>query len=421
MTLGDSNTSSPKPQVAEVKKDNTEIKKPVKVPAKSSNGMTPVQRFVTKRIGEYRESAKRSASGLVNYIPFVGIGSKISYYVPGIIPKTMYKVTSGSGAGKTQFTKFLFVYQAILYAIKYKVNYKVVYFALEESKEEFIDGLFIHILRRYHGLNITRFELNAMSKRKLSKSDFDAIERAKVFVATIMEMIIIVDHLYTPTEMYNKCREIAESEGVFTVDAKNNEVYTPDDPNQLRLVITDHISLVEEDYDAKREKYLDLRTSMAVWHTRYQRKIITKKWGWAALNVQQQGLESENLVFNSKGDTVISKLIPSMQGLGDNKTILRDDYVIFGLFAPERFRIENYLGYSICDPIKQSLYDNFRSLHLIKNRFGTPNKVLPMYFDGSYNYFSEMPGAGDTAGMQKVYDLITANSIKPKEEKKEDE
>lgn len=348
--------------------------------------------IVQKRVDQYKQNRADILSGKRKNIPFVGL-KKLEKFVPGIIGGVMYKITSGSGAGKTQFAKFAFVYQPIFFAIKYNIDYKVVYFALEESKEEFIDGLFIHILKRMYNVDIDRFALNGTGMTMLTQEEIKQVEKAKFHVSAVMERITIIDNKYTPTEMYEACREIAKKEGKFDVDKFGRETYTPFNPSQTRLVITDHMSLVEEEFDKAKDKFLDQPKSMAKWHTNYQRKIITKQWGWAALNVQQQGLDSEKQVFTNKGDTVINKLLPTMDGLANNREIARDDYVIIGLFAPERFNIPEYLQYKVCDPAThpENFYDNIRFITLIKNRFGTPNKTLALYFDGSYNFFEELP------------------------------
>jgi hypothetical protein len=360
---------------------------------------------VQQRVDQYYKNRDDVLSGKKKNIPFTGL-SKMIKYVPGIIPGIMYKITSGSGAGKTQFAKFSFVYQPILYAIKYNLNYKVIYFALEESREEFIDGLFIHILKRVFKLDIDRFALNASGGTMLTKTELEYVEKAKNYVNAMMNHITLIDNKYKPTAMYDVCRKYAENEGRFTIDAKGREVYTPNDPSQVVLVITDHISLIEPEYDEERQRFMDGPRSIAKWHTDYLRKVITKQWAWAALNVQQQGLDSEKQVFTNKGDTVVNKLLPTMDGLANNREVARDDYVIIGLFAPERFKIDNYLGYSVCDPatVSSNFYDNIRMVTLIKNRFGTPNKTLPLYFDGAYNYFEELPASHEKVLLQEFID-----------------
>lgn len=348
-------------------------------------------KHVQQRVTQYKENKKRVESGHSNHVPFYGF-NRLQKYIPGIVPGIIYKITSHMGVGKTQLAKFLYVYQPMLYALKYKVNFKVLYFALEESREEFIDGLFIHLVKRLHGIQLDRFVMTGMSKNSLTKAELDAIENTRPTMERMMEHIEVIDYSYKPTDIYKICRRYAKYWGKFEVDDQGAETdeYIPNDPKQVVLVVADHISLLEREYESETKTYLSKMQSMAKWHTTYGKRIITKKWNWAMLNVQQQSLESEKQQFTMKGESIISKILPSLDGLANNKEVARDDYVVMGIFAPERYELEDYRGYPIVNKRNPSFGDRFRSLHLLKNRFGHPNKILPMYFDGRYNHFEEM-------------------------------
>lgn len=70
------------------------------------------------------------------------------------------------------------------------------------------------------------------------------------------------------------------------------------------------------------------------------------------------------------------------------------DYIVIGLFAPARYRIDEFGDYIINARSPEDMYaigDNLRILYILKNRLGTPSKTLPLYFDGSCSYFCELP------------------------------
>lgn len=363
---------------------------------------------IKKRIQQYEENKKIVESGNYKFVPFYGF-PRLERYIPGVIPGIMYKITSHMGVGKTQIAKYLFTYQTILYSIKHGINFKVLYFALEESEEQFLDGLFIHILRRVYKVQLDRFNLGGTSMTSLTQKELDAIKGAEVMVANFVRNMEIIDDKYKPTAIYNTCKYYAKKWGTFAKDAEGNDIetsYVPKDPKQIVLVITDHISLLEGEFDVETGKYLDDRRAIARWHTEYCRRIITKCWNWAVLNVQQQSLDSEKQQFTSKGSTIVNKILPSLDGLANNKEVGRDDFVTLGIFAPARYDLDKYLGYEIKNNTMTSFDDRFRSLHLLKNRFGHPNKVLPLYFDGRYTYFRELPDAKDP-GMKYFYNLLT--------------
>jgi hypothetical protein len=85
------------------------------------------------------------------------------------------------------------------------------------------------------------------------------------------------------------------------------------------------------------------------------------------------------------------------------------DQIVIGLFAPERFGIDNFKGFDIVNNTPESFGDRFRSIEILKSRFGRPNITSPMYFDGKHNIFKEMPLPIDkdyTVKMQEFYKLI---------------
>lgn len=360
---------------------------------------------VDERVNFYEQRRNDLISGKVKPIPFYGM-PLLTKYIPGIIPGMMYKITSHSGMGKTQFAKFAFVYQPVMYAIKYKVNLQIIYFALEESEEEFIDGLFLHILQRKYKVSIDRFSLNGTSVSALTVDELIAVKNAKQEVSMMMSYIKVVDNCYTPDSIYNRCKYYANKLGKLEINSiTKEEEYIPNDPSQVVLVICDHISLIEEQFDTESGSFLKHSSSIAKWHTKYARKIITKKWKWACLNIQQQSLESEKQQFTSKGDTIINKILPTLDGVANNREVIRDDYIVFGLFAPDRYDLDDFRGYNIKNN-PDSFGDNFRSLHILKNRLGTPSKVLPMFFRGDYTYFAELPRSDEKVKLKEFYKLI---------------
>ena len=174
---------------------------------------------VNERVQYYEQRRTDILSGKIKPIPFFGL-PRLNKYIPGIIPGIMYKVTSGSGTGKTNFSKFAFVYQPIFYAIKYGINFQVIYFALEESEQQFIDGLFIHILKRRYKVSIDSFTLSGMTTTPVDQKTLDAIRSAQKEVELIMSYIKIVDNCYTPDSIYKKCRSFAAKMGKFEEDLK---------------------------------------------------------------------------------------------------------------------------------------------------------------------------------------------------------
>lgn len=73
---------------------------------------------------------------------------------------------------------------------------------------------------------------------------------------------------------------------------------------------------------------------------------------------------------------------------------------MFGLFAPHRYKIENYEDYNI-----DLLGDNYRELSVILNRSGTGFINLDLFFHGACNYFHKLPSKMSSDDYKKIQAL----------------
>ncbi len=363
-----------------------------------------------KTFAEIRLNKDIKDSGGFNSIPF-GV-PKLDKYVPGIMKGTQYIVTASSGVGKTQLTKFLFVnqpYKFIKANPQLGIKLKIFYFALEESQAEFMSTLICNRLKEEYGIDTSPLELRSMGGHHLSDQIYEKVILCKSYFEELEKSIEVIDHISNPYGIYKEVRKYARANGKFYL--KGTEVnpeeslydtYTPNDPNTWVLVVTDHISLLEPE---KTDDTNTLHAAMHKFSATYCRKQITKHFKYVVVNVQQQSSEKEKLQFTNSGQSIESKLEPSLEGLGDNKLTGRDALIVLGLFAPDRYEIRKHLGYDIT-----VLQDNYRSLSILKNRFGTPNMKMPMLFNGATNSFKQLPEVGSEE-LGRLYENIKRGII----------
>ena len=263
---------------------------------------------------------------------------------------------------------------------------KIFYFALEESEEEFYNFLISARLKEQFNIDISPVELQSF-KTPVSDDILYKIEQTRDYFRMYSNNIEVIDWISNPTGLFKHVREYARNNGKFFFKGKEVDPtkegfdkYVANNPNEYVIVITDHIGLLQPEGD------LTLHQTMTKWSAEYCRKQLSKHYKYVIVNVQQQSADSEKKQFTFRGENIIQKVEPSTDGLGDNKLTIRDHHVMLGLFAPDRYEIENYLGYNV-----SVLKDNFRSMNILKNRIGIPNKKLPLYFDGGTNTFKELP------------------------------
>jgi|LakMenE01Jun11ns_1017448.scaffolds.fasta_scaffold9935188_2 hypothetical protein len=327
--------------------------------------------------------------------------------LPGIIQGLYYIVTASSGVGKTQITKHLFVNSPFKF---YKENknpkfkLKIFYFALEESKQAFILSMISNYIFEKYGKQYSPLELESYLKGvNISNEIVNMIEDARDYFKDFEEIVTIIDHIYNPTGIFKYMETYAEQNGTFhrghekvIYRDKNGEKkeelkniitgYTPNNPDEYVIVITDHISLLHP------EQKEDLHQTMGKFSSEYCLKMV-KRFNYTVINVQQQAASQEG-IENIK----LSKLEPSLNGLADNKLTQRDADVVLGLFAPNRHDLKTHAKYDI-----EKLRDNYRSLNILKFRQGVSNVRIGLYFRGESNYFEELPKSNDLEKLEKYY------------------
>lgn len=298
----------------------------------------------------------------------------------------------------SKLARYLSVLMPYEISKKYGLKFKVLFFSLEESKEEFIDNMIIMVLKIKHNIVIDRLSLNSHFENTFDEATVKKIEDSIEDVEDIMKHVDVVDTIDNPTGIFLYCKQKSNEWGthhkkvkMFKENGKEvpKEVYShyePNDPEEHVIIVVDHISLLAP------EKGETLHQTMSKWSSNYCVKQICKHFNWSVINVQQTMMNADDLNhFKAK------KLEPAISDAADNKTVLRDSKLIITLFAPDRYELPTHNGYPI-----RVLRDAYRSMGIIKNRFGISNAKVPMFFEGATGRFKELPPV-DSPEFKKLY------------------
>lgn len=356
--------------------------------------------------------------GYYNCIPFTGL-ERLESFVPGIEQDTYYLVTANSGIGKSKLVRSLFIHNPFTY-IKNNpdsgIELKVIYFSLEESKKKILLSEISKYLFTKYNISLSIKQLQSRGRYNTITPDIlDKIQEAESYIREFLDVVDIVDGIRNPTGMYKYVMKYALTIGRY-YDKDNNPLteeehqqvlraegevykkiayYKKNNPKHYVIVITDHLKLMSGEKD-----YPEGKPAMNKWSSDYCLRM-RDKLGFIPVNVQQQASDKEKLEFTNMGKSIEEKLEPSLDGLGEHKLTQQDANIVFGLFAPNRYNIANHLGYDIT-----RIRDNYRSLSILKDRDGTANIKVPLFFNGATDFFREMPKLDNPEGMQRMYQSL---------------
>ena len=109
-----------------------------------------------------------------------------------------------------------------------------------------------------------------------------------------------------------------------------------------------------------------------------------KLYGYSVCDVHQQSAEGENAEYNK-----FNKNECSLSTLGDNKIIARNYHVVFALDLPQRYGVTEHGGYKLRE--FGNHVDRYRSIKVLKNRFGRPQIRKGLWFTPQALQFDELP------------------------------
>lgn len=355
------------------------------------------------RVIEYlKERRENIISGNINSIPspfkrfrddFVGIEQE-QYVV----------ITAPTKGSKSQFANFMYVFTPILYAYNNpdKVDLKIIYFTLEENADRIVQRFMSFLLNYLSGgkIRISPRDLRSTSNDKPLSEDIIKILESEEYTKILEFFENTIDFISdgcNPTGMYKICRDYALSQGkIITKKEKYGDVefdkfdsYIPNNPKLYKIVITDHISLVE-----KERGFTDKQT-IDKW-SEYEVKYLRNRYKFTCVDIQQQAFEGEGIEAQKLG-----KIEGSISSLGDSKYTARNANLVLGLFSPFKFELPQYKGYDIT-----KFKDNIRFLKVYVNRDGEMGGVCPLFFDGAICQFKELPKPDNREEISKVYDHL---------------
>lgn len=364
---------------------------------------------------EIKRNKQIRLDGGYTCIPFLLL-PKLGKVVPGIEQEKYYLVTANSKVGKTKLADFLFVYNPYEFVstVKSDITLKIFYFSLEVSKNEKLGQYLSYRLFKDHNVIVSPEKFKSRFQDYILDDEIEAlIDSYDAQMEEYEKTVTIIDNIKNPYGIYKYMRDYAYANGthydkdgkpvplqdllsdnISIRDKANLSIasYKPNNPNEYVIVITDHLSLLHP------EGADDTWKAISKFSSKYCMSM-RDRWRYIPVNIQQQASDQEKQQFTFKGDSIIAKLRPSPDGLADCKLTQRDVNVMFGLFDPHRYKIENYEGYDI-----DRLGDNYREFLVMLNRNGSGFINLDLYFNGATNFFTELLPA-DKIG-EKEYKAI---------------
>lgn len=287
----------------------------------------------------FLENKQKVLDGKLVGLPWYETFPRLGTHIPVIPPAGQIMFTANSGIGKSHsWVGMIFL---TLYRLKKKYPdrqfpIRFLISLLEDTKEDFITRLFSSILLLKHGIRADGLDLNSRRGSALSKHIEEKLDDVEQELDQLLtDHCEIVDSIYNPTGLYKWGRAISNKLGSHhtkEMDFVNDEGklykqkvyshYTPNNPDEQVIWVVDNLNNLQQ--ESQDGRLLTERETINRWTRSYGRLQIAKHWKWTIVNILQQSADSEKAQFNQRGDLIVERVKPSLDGLGNSKECQRD-------------------------------------------------------------------------------------------------
>lgn len=330
--------------------------------------------------------------------------SRLSEVIPTIDKGQSIAVLSQTGGAKSKWSRYTFLYHPYKFSKETGYKLRIVYVCMEDNKEKVYYNIIAHYLKEQHGITVSMKELLSKDRKRILP-DFilEKLEEAVEYFNDFEKVVTIIDGMTEPEELKEMCIDIASNLGH---EEEYEEEIAGKKVKQFRyisdthvLAIFDNLSNIDSD-EGESENVAKLKFAKDV-----VRAVLCNYYRWTALTVLQTDFENEKQQFGKDGTGLMSKVEPSLAGIGDSKRAARTFHLIFSLFSPARY---DFISYPTPTKYNPNVYridvlgDKFRALRIIKANDCMPGLRVGLLFDALSETFEELP-LPSTPEIENIY------------------
>lgn len=317
-----------------------------------------------------------------------GLGNgleRVNTFIHGTHRGRYILIGADSGVGKTTLCDFMYLYSLWRAAKMRGIKIYFKYFSFEISAAEKKARWVCQWIRAKYRIDLaTDYIMGRIAGLRLTDEHLKMVVRAYAIVEEMLKDIVIIDTMLHPTGILNVLIEdhFEKIGKVIRDTPKEGKTkgmirgFKPNDPTAMTVAIIDHGALVNVEKGCTTTKQIMDRLSMYLVQGR-------NLFGLTSIFIQQFSTNMMNAYREKKSETAIS---PQRLDFGDSSYTFRDADLVFGLVKPVQFNLKTYYGFNM-----EELGQYFIALHLMKNRYGPADHLMPLFMNPISGMFYDMP------------------------------
>ena len=313
----------------------------------------------------------------------------------GIRKSTYYLLGGYTGSGKTSLLDDAFVLNPYDFIISNKntsnIKLKIFYFSMERRKNYKLAKWISRkiFLDTGHIISVNKILGWTSKEYKLTKDEQELVSKYNEYINNMLNNVVtIIENPQNPIGIKKLIDKYAEENGKFVQIDAHNKVYTPNNPNEVVLVIYDHIGLQKKETRkfpngdivrlSSKKEIIDQSSEDA--------RKFRDVYGYSIVKVSQFNRSIANPTRIKNGDVE-----PMLEDFKESSNTVEDADVVLSLFDPMRYKVEDPSGYNLNLLRDVNGAKMYRNVKVLKNSYGSDDIRIGLSFHPVIGMFKEMP------------------------------
>ena len=297
---------------------------------------------------------------------------KLESIIDGVTKQTMYIVGGATGSGKTSSVVYMFVYRPLMEHMD-DDNFKVFYASLEMNASMlFAKLLSTYIFEKYHKELAIKEILSRKKNYILSDEDYKIVKEGLLWLEKVEKKVEVYDKSLNASKLYAVLMKNLEKLGTFS-ETENRKVFTPNNPDLIYEVVIDHAGLLKPSTGSTKKGEIDDTIAYLI--------TLRNMCGISPVIVQQINRDQSNIERFKAGRTGIQ-----LSDFKESSDTTDGAEIVLAVYSPHRDKLSTYRGYDI-----KQLSDSFRTISVLKSRYGDSDVEIGVSFYGKINMWAELP------------------------------
>lgn len=294
---------------------------------------------------------------------------KLEDITGGLTKSTFTLLFASSGVGKSSTALYSYVYIPLREHLEDN-KIKIIFFALEMKESFIIAKLLSTYLYDEFKIRISAKQILSIGKDYTLPDDaYEYVQLGYKWLEKVYKKLIIFEGAHTSDKVITEIMQVLKEEGTF-----EDNYYTPNNSDQTILAVIDHAGLLIPSNGRNKKGEIDDCANKLV--------TIRNKTDLSVLFIMQ----SNRSVANMERKKNEAFMEPMVEDIKETGTPSEAAELILAVYNPQVDKRSTYRGYQVKD-----MGYRFRSILVLKSRYGENQVADCCFFDGMVNKWKELP------------------------------